>query len=673
MLIFDRQAWLVSIKLYIAAMAALYISQVNALDRPYWAIMTVYIVFNPGLVGAINAKGLHRSLGTLLGCVAVLILVPNFVQTPLVLCFFLSLWLTACLFVSQLNRSPMGYVFMLAGYTASFISFPSVDDASNIFQTVVSRAEEIMLGAILSAVVAAVVFPKRVRTTLTERADTWLSGGQQWIHHVLMGDNEISASRNRMAADLSQLDSMIHGLQHDDRRLATEISLLERMGDRLKVLLNILSSIHDALMALSEGAKGVPDEWKTLLDEIDDWIMTDEPLDEDSLNLLVHKVEARTIEGAVALSDLINNALSLRLVQLLKLWWDCCEVRDTLGRSSKAPRRRIKLRLLVPRIPHNYHFDFSMIVFSSLAAGLSLMAYCIVWIEFGWTTGANGAMIAAVVAAFFVGMDDPTVGMRMFLSGSALACLMAGIIVFGVLPMVSSFAALAFVLGVVLLPLGLLMAKPATFLYSLTLIVNLLVQLTLRDSYSADFETFVNSSLAMLIGIIFVMVITRIVRTLGADVTARRLVKQTWGLLAEAAAGHGLQDRLQFTARMFDLLNLLAPRLAQAGKTSHELASVDMLKEIRLGLNILQVRQIRGDLLPETRHQVDEILHGISSHYRQQSRAGKELPVPDLLISKLDMLLSQLNEVKKQSVRDEALLGLYGMRRTFTTAEPEVS
>jgi uncharacterized membrane protein YccC len=57
-------------------------------------------------------------------------------------------------------------------------------------------------------------------------------------------------------------------------------------------------------------------------------------------------------------------------------------------------------------------------------------------------------------------------------------------------------------------------------------------------------------------------VMTRLFRSVGAEWTARRLVRQGWTTLAAAFGGFGQQDRQRFAARMLDLLGLLAPRLA---------------------------------------------------------------------------------------------------------------
>lgn len=65
-------------------------------------------------------------LGTLLAGAATLVMLPNLVETPLLLSAAMALWLSACLFLALLNRGPRGYAFLLAGYTTAFIGFPAV-------------------------------------------------------------------------------------------------------------------------------------------------------------------------------------------------------------------------------------------------------------------------------------------------------------------------------------------------------------------------------------------------------------------------------------------------------------------------------------------------------------------------------------------------------------------
>ena len=75
----------------------------------------------------------------------------------------MSIWLAGCLFMALLNRGPRGYAFLLAGYTTAFIGFPAVTSPETIFDTVVARSEEIILGTVVAVLFASLLFPASVR------------------------------------------------------------------------------------------------------------------------------------------------------------------------------------------------------------------------------------------------------------------------------------------------------------------------------------------------------------------------------------------------------------------------------------------------------------------------------------------------------------------------------
>ena len=60
---------LFSLKAFAAAMLALYVAYSLNLERPYWAMTTVYVVSQP-FTGAIRSKGVFRLGGTITGAAA---------------------------------------------------------------------------------------------------------------------------------------------------------------------------------------------------------------------------------------------------------------------------------------------------------------------------------------------------------------------------------------------------------------------------------------------------------------------------------------------------------------------------------------------------------------------------------------------------------------------------
>lgn len=52
-----------------------------------------------------------------------MLIVPTFANMPMVCSVVLTGWITFCLWLSLLERTPRAYAFVLAGYTASLIGF----------------------------------------------------------------------------------------------------------------------------------------------------------------------------------------------------------------------------------------------------------------------------------------------------------------------------------------------------------------------------------------------------------------------------------------------------------------------------------------------------------------------------------------------------------------------
>ena len=90
--------------------------------------------------------------------------------------------------------------------------------------------------------------------------------------------------------------------------------------------------------------------------------------------------------------------------------------------------------------------------------------------------------------------------------------------------------------------------------------------LSMHDTTAnVDLPAFLNSTLAQVLGIFAAALVTRLVRTVGADWSARRIRRATWselGAMAAAPRGAGVDEA--YAVRMVDRIALLAPRVVQA-------------------------------------------------------------------------------------------------------------
>ena len=142
---FTAEEAIFSLKCYAGALLALYVSYRIGLPRPFWSMTTAYIVSQP-FAGAVRSKAVYRLIGTFTGCAVVVYLVPLLSNAPVLMTGAMVLWVGMCVYFSVLDRTPRGYLFMLAGYTAAMIGFPSVLAPDAVFDTGLARVEEISIG-----------------------------------------------------------------------------------------------------------------------------------------------------------------------------------------------------------------------------------------------------------------------------------------------------------------------------------------------------------------------------------------------------------------------------------------------------------------------------------------------------------------------------------------------
>lgn len=182
----DADAILFSVKSFVAAMLAYYISLRIGLPKPFWAIITVYIVSQTS-AGASFSRGVYRFAGTFIGAIATVAIVPNFVNDPMLCSLVLAGWIGLCLFFSLLDRTPRAYAFVLAGYTASLIGFPSVLDPGAVFDTASVRVQEISIGILCAVLIHRYILPKRMTGQFTGKLSATLRDARRLAGDALSG------------------------------------------------------------------------------------------------------------------------------------------------------------------------------------------------------------------------------------------------------------------------------------------------------------------------------------------------------------------------------------------------------------------------------------------------------------------------------------------------------
>src|SRR5499427_3377196 len=205
-----------SVNCYIATVLAMFISFSLDLKSPAWAMVTVYLTSQP-LSGALRAKAVYRVIGTFVGGAVMVAIVPNLVNAPELTTLAIIFWVALCVFISLLDRTPRSYMFVLSGYTAALIGFPSVLAPGTVFETAVSRVEEITLGVVCAAVVHSLIFPKSAFSAFEQKLRSTVADTRRWLTDGLtqQAAPEVDMERRRIAADITELYLLGTSLRFD--------------------------------------------------------------------------------------------------------------------------------------------------------------------------------------------------------------------------------------------------------------------------------------------------------------------------------------------------------------------------------------------------------------------------------------------------------------------------
>ncbi len=639
----NARDWLFSVKTFSASMLALYLALLFQLPRPYWAMATVYIVSNP-FVGATRSKAIYRALGTALGASAAILLVPPFVETPLIFTLIVAAWTGTLLYLAISDRTARSYVFMLAGYTMPMIALPTVTDPTTVFDVAVSRTEEIVLGIVCASVVGSAILPSRLAPMLIERTDAWFRDAAFYGHETLSGHiagKALSACRQRLASTITGLEFLLSQLSYDHAHPRI-LSRAEALRGRMQLFLPMISALADPLLALMRDLKIRPAGLDDLLADTARWF--DAPLpgatagrETDLADPVADRLRERIAalqpaDSALAGWDgaLLSNAL-WRLRQVIDVWQDCRSLRVLIANESGTWQPRYRHWRLGGT---ERSFDRGMMLFSTLTAVGAIVLACWLWVSSGWHDGAGAVTLAAVACCFFAALDEPAPMVFRFFLATAASVVFAGLYLFVVLPHVHDFPMLVLIFAGPFILVGTLLPRPQFNMVAMLVAVNTATFISIQDAYEADFLVFLNSNLAGVAGLLFAFVWTRATRPFGAELAARRLLRAGWEDVALSASPQSPGNQRNHASRMLDRVTQLLPRLGASDDHRHP--SIDSFRDLRVALNALDLRRLRRKLDADIRDALDPVLAGVNAHYAHCAETSERQPAPPALLATID-------------------------------------
>jgi uncharacterized membrane protein YccC len=606
-----------------AVLSALYIAFALDLERPYWAMFTVFIIAKP-ISGAVRSKAVYRFLGTVIGAAVALLLVPPLVQAPVLLCLALSGWVGVCLYFSLLDRTPRSYVFMLAGYTAAIVGFSVVNRPELVFDTAVARLEEISLGIICSSIAHSVFFPQNIATKLNERINRTLNASAAWIADALSRPLQQADARayQRLAQLVSELHVLYTHVAFETAEIPRAGRIMRALQDRLAVLAAHLTSVQEALAALREEAPLSP----ALVQFVKRASRWTRKLGDSSNTAAPMQVPPRWLESSDRTIDwhsLLEQASVTRLMTLLKALGECrglaAALKDPTLQLSSDLQREFALSSR-----RTLHRDRGLALLSACAATGACLIACVLWIELSWPEGGVAAQFAAIGCSLSATLDKPSKLIGAAMLGILMALPFGAVYVFAIFPGIDGFASLALVLLPALLLFSLMLTSAKLEGAALVLAIAFSGALALQPSYQADFAGFINANTAEIVGLLIANSTMVLFRTIDPLWNAIRISRAGWRAVSELAV-HDKSDIRGWSLPMFDRVGLVMARLGDDDFSLASAGHIDPLRDLRVGLNLDALKRAESGLPIDAQAALRRVRADVSETYASYVRSRHPL------------------------------------------------
>ncbi|MDX8254326.1 FUSC family protein [Acinetobacter pittii] len=571
-----------ALKTFIAGMLALFVSFELDLINPMWSIGTVLIIANP-YSGMVSSKCVYRVVGTIGGAVIALTLTPHLINTPWIFTVVLSLWVGFALYVSLLDRTPRSYAFMLAGYSTAMIVFNAITyiDQYNIFDIALARVIEISIGVISSAVVSATILPMHIGSAIKQRVIKTLKDTENLFANLLTTDSQqnntpLLAAITRdttdihaLAVHLSYEKGELHGMTKPLQEMLHQISMvvanLVALSERIKQLqeLRFIETHAEKLQQLSAHVVQFLEQKDLIVDE--NILQLPAEFESDFTSLMESASTHQQVLVAAMKMDVrhfISNVLAVKV-----LWQ-----RIQQG-NKEIPDNITPMTTNYPSL----HRDHGVAIRGGISAVLITFIVTGVWIVSGWKAGFMMAQMGAVTACILTALDNPVPVLRIFIWGSIASAVLVFVYAFGIFPHVTTF----WELGLVLLPMFLfavsMMANQMLMPVGMVLGINTMMGLNLHNAYSMDAVSYLDSSFAMILGVLVSLIVIDVVRAMSPDTSASRILALHYRAMRQAIyLPYGLDFKVHLRS-MLDRIGILNSKMVQSNeiKTSIQQALIE--------------------------------------------------------------------------------------------------
>ncbi len=585
-------ALLFGLRLWGSVCLSFYVAFQLELSEPSWAATTAALVCQP-VLGASLRKSMFRMVGTVVGAIAIVILAALCRQDRVSFLVGLTLWCAASAFVATILRNFAAYAAALAGYTAAIIAIDVLGPVGStngiVFLFAINRAIEICIGIVSAGVVLALTdlghSRRKLATESAALSGAIMDGFTKAFAASSSSLNEFRALRRELLRRVIALYPMIDAAigEASDLRYRSKVlqravaGLMETISAWRKVAFAIAlngnsatqreaDAVHDLLpqTRLSPTAIASTREPAELRDACCSSVRT------------LTRFDAQTPMQRL-LAD--NAALGmLGMARALNGLTGVIDPRDVVGVRGMA-----RLRVA----------DWAPAFLNAARTLVAVGAVSMFWVASAWPNGVAAITFCAVIVILLPPVGDGAYSASaQFFQGSALAAVLAAIVVFGFLPQATTFPSLCLLLGVVLVPLGFLNAWGWRPMFNFAAAVNFLPMLNITNGMTYDGSGFWNGAIAILAGIAVGVLAMLVIPPMSPAARTRRLLALTLADLRRLV-------RRASPGRTDDWENRGVSRLLAMPDQAEPVERAELAAAVAVGKESLRLRRVAPRFVPK--------------------------------------------------------------------------
>lgn len=657
-------------KTFVAGMLALFISFELDLINPMWSIGTVLIIASP-YSGMVSSKCIYRLVGTAAGAIIALLLTPHFINTPWLFTIILALWVGFALYISLLDRTPRSYVFMLAGYSTAMIVYNAITyvDSYNIFDIALARVLEISVGVISTAVVSATFFPVHVGAMIKQRVIKTLQDLEN-IFEKLISAQDTNQNYTQILGVITRDASDIHALAV---HLAYEKGELQGMTKPLQEMLHQVSLVVANLVAMSQRIKQLEQMPLTTLaprlsqlrQQTLQFLNQEKQLTADNLRDLPPQFEQDFSELIAMASSEQKTVLAALKMDVRHFIANMLAVKLLWQQIQKGYKEiPSEITTITTKYP-SLHRDHGIAVRGGISAVLITFIVTGAWILSGWKAGFMMAQMGAITACILTALDNPVPVLRIFIWGSIVSAGLVFIYAFGIFPHITHFWQLALVLFPIFLVAVSMMANQMLMPIGMVLGINTMMGLNLHNKYSMDAVSYLDSSFAMILGVLVSLILIDLVRAVSPDTSATRILSLHYQAMRQALTlSYGIDFKIHLRS-MLDRVGVLNSKMVQNAELKYAIQNA--LIESASIVDLVRLQEIRQKLphYVDLQMQIALLEQQLAEYFQTQSEQLSLQAFPRKILQQIEVVKHLAIPISEDELHQRLLISLNNILKSI--------